>query len=144
MAAERLLTPTPHVYRGSLSVNNEYLTDEHTYLLVSHVSHLEPTFPIAPSQSPLQDTVSVIQIGEMDKAGLTGVMQAVYNNSKHLEMESVKFLEGVKEVEFVIDEVEERWKRICIDGEIVVVEKGAIVTVKTGQRIDDRKQPYIV
>jgi hypothetical protein len=120
----------PHVYHGSLRVNDEYISNEHTYLLISHVSHLEPTFPIAPTQSPLQDTVSVVQIGEMDGAGLMGVMKAVYDDSKHLEMESVRFADGVKEVDFIIEEGEGRWRRICVDGDIIIVEQGGTVNVK--------------
>jgi len=69
-----------------------------------------------------------------------GVMQAVYNNSKHLEMDTVKFLDEVKEVEFVVDEREERWKRICLDGEIITVEEGAIVNVKICRRRFYKKQ----
>jgi hypothetical protein len=128
----------PHIYHGPLRVDDEQIADEHTYLLISHVSHLEPTFPIAPSQSPLQDTLSVIQIGEMDGAALMGVMKAVYDNSKHLEMETVRFAEGVKEVEFVVDEGEERWRRICADGDIITVEKGTTVSVKASKKHDIR------
>jgi len=120
----------PHVYRGLLRVDSQDVADEHTYLLISHVSHLEPTFQIAPRQSPLQRSVSVVQIGEMDGVGLRGVMKAVYDGSKHLEMESVKFFDGVSEVEFVVGEEDERWRRICVDGEIIVIEKGGRINVK--------------
>jgi hypothetical protein len=106
------------------------LGNEHSYLLLSHVSHLEPTFPIAPKQSPLSSTISVVQIGPMTGEGLMGVMQAVYNNSSHLKMEDVKFVEGVKEVEFVVNEEDERWRRICIDGDIVIVEQNTVVSVR--------------
>lgn len=120
----------PHVYHGLLRVDKQDVADEHTYLLISHVSHLEPTFQIAPRQSPLQSSLSVVQIGEMDGAGLMGVMKAVYDGSKHLEMESVRFFDGVKEVEFVVNEGEERWRRICVDGEIIVIEQGGRINVK--------------
>jgi hypothetical protein len=66
----------------------------------------------------------------MTGEGLMGVMKAVYNDSSHLGMEDVTFMEGVKDVEFVIDEDDERWRRICIDGDIVIVEKGAMVSVR--------------
>ena len=119
----------PHVYHGLLRVDSQDVADEHTYLLISHVSHLEPTFQIAPRQSPLQSSVSVVQIGEMDGAGLMGVMKAVYDGSKHLEMESVKFFDRVREIEFVVGEGEERWRRICVDGEIIVIEQGGRINV---------------
>jgi hypothetical protein len=71
----------------------------------------------------------VVQIGEMDGAGLMGVMKAVYDGSKHLEMESVKFFDRVREIEFVVGEGEERWRRICVDGEIIVIEQGGRINV---------------
>lgn len=120
----------PHVYHGSLRVDDEIVAVKHTYLLISHVSHLEPTFNIAPRQSPLRDTVSVVQIGEMDGVGLMGVMKAVYDGSKHLEMDAVRFLDGVRGAEFVVEEREERWRRICVDGEIIVVEQGGRINVR--------------
>ena len=64
-----------------------------------------------------------------------GVMKAVYDNSSHLGMEDVTFVEGVKDVEFVIDEDDERWRRICVDGDIVVVEKSAVVSVQVCEGI---------
>jgi|SRR5579859_1152458 len=120
----------PHVYHGLLRVDSQDVADRHTYLLISHVSHLEPTFQIAPRQSPLQSSVSVVQIGEMDGAGLMGVMKAVYDGSKHLEMESVKYFDRVREIEFVVGEGEERWRRICVDGEIIVIEQGGRINVR--------------
>jgi predicted HAD superfamily hydrolase len=66
----------------------------------------------------------------MTGESLMGVMKAVYNNSSHLKMEDVKFIEGVREVEFVVNEEDERWRRICIDGEIVIVEQSAVVSVR--------------
>lgn len=59
-----------------------------------------------------------------------GVMQAVYNNSSHFTMEDVEFIEEVKEVEFVINEEDERWRRICIDGDIVIVDQSSIISVR--------------
>jgi hypothetical protein len=79
--------------------------------------------------------MSVVQIGPMTGEGLMGVMKAVYNNSSHLRMEDVTFMEGVKEVQFVIDEDDERWRRICVDGDIVIVEKGAVISVRVCEGI---------
>jgi hypothetical protein len=99
-------------------------------LLLTHVSHLEPTFPIAPKQSPLLPSISVVQIGPMSGEGLMGIMRAVYDNSKHLGMEGVDFRAGVDKVEFMVDEDDEHWRRICIDGEIITVRKGTVVSVQ--------------
>src|SRR5271170_7057424 len=105
-----------------IRVNNLPIdVNEHTYLLLSHVSHLEPAFEIAPNQSPLSNTVSMVQIGKMSREELMGVMRAVYAGSKHLEMDNVKVFEGLKKVSFMVDEAEERYRRICIDGDIIIV-----------------------
>jgi hypothetical protein len=124
------LTPAPHVYHGSLTVSDVGIASEHTYLLLTHVSHLEPTFQIAPKQSPLLPSISVVQIGPMSGEGLMGIMRAVYDNSKHLGMEGVDFHAGVAKAEFMIDDDDEHWRRICIDGEIIKVQKGTTVSVQ--------------
>ena len=68
-----------------------------------------------------------------------GVMMSVYGNSKHLEMKEVKFFSDVKEAEFIVEEDEERWRRICIDGDIITVQKGARIKIKVcdGLTVDD-------
>lgn len=133
VAAQRLLDPKPHVYHGATEIDGIPVRDkEHTYLLISHVSHLEPTFPIAPEQTPLLDTLSVVEIGPMTAEGLMGVMHAVYAGSKHKEMEGVSFRSGVRKVEFTVDENEQKFRRICIDGEIYVVENGSFIGIEVG------------
>ena len=62
-------------------------------------------------------------------------MRAVYNGSKHLEIEGVAFIDGVTKVEFVINEEDERWRRICIDGDILVLQDGTIVKLEVCKKI---------
>jgi hypothetical protein len=132
-----LLSPAPHVYHGKLQIDESPAQgSEHTYLLISHVSHLEPTFPIAPKQCPLSRTVSVIRIGPMPGEELMGIMRAVYDNSKHLQMAQVGFTSGVSQVQFEVIEEEERWRRICIDGDIVTVASGASINAQMCETID--------
>jgi hypothetical protein len=59
-----------------------------------------------------------------------GVMQAVYDNSRHLRMEEVKVQAEVSDVTFEVHEGEERFRRICIDGDIIIVENGATIGVR--------------
>lgn len=105
-------------------------TYDHTYLLFTHVSHLEPTFPIAPSQSPLALSVTMIQIGKMSGKDLMGVMYAVYDDSKHRQMEGVQVIDRLSEVSFVVDEDEKRFRRICVDGDIITVEPKAVIRLR--------------
>ena len=59
-----------------------------------------------------------------------GVMRAVYDHSKHLQMGDVGFRGGASHVKFEVNEEEERWRRICIDGDIVTVGNGASISVQ--------------
>ena len=109
--------------------------------MFTHVSHLEPTFCIAPEQSPLLPSFSLIEIGPMSGEGLMDIMRAVYNNAKHLEMDGVTVSRGNTEMSFLIDEDEERFRRICIDGDIITVGNGATVRVKmySGIQVGERE-----
>ena len=57
-------------------------------------------------------------------------MRAVYDHSKHLQMAQVGFMGGVSRVHFEVNEEEERWRRICIDGDIITVANGASISVQ--------------
>lgn len=65
-----------------------------------------------------------------------GVMRAVYDHSKHLQMGQVGFREGASHVNFEVNEEEERWRRICIDGDIITVANGASISVQVCERIE--------
>ena len=131
VAGRRLLHPKPHVYHGDLEVDDiPVKTKEHTYLLISHVSHLEPTFPIAPEQSPLQNTLTLIEIGPQTGEELMGVMRAVYAGGKHTGMEDVLLRTRVRKVRFTVDEEDVTFRRICIDGEIFTVDNGSSIDIE--------------
>ena len=68
-----------------------------------------------------------------------GIMNAVYADSKHMDMDEVNFLSDITKVEFVVDEEEERWRRICIDGDIITVQRGAKMNIRVcdGVTVED-------
>ena len=137
VAARQLLSPRPHIYNGKLLIDNSPAQgSHHTYLLIAHVSHLEPTFPIAPQQSPLSSTVSIMHIGPISGEELMDIMSTVYDNSRHLKMEQVGFAQEVSNVQFEVDEKEERWRRICIDGKIISLENGARINLQMCNEIE--------
>jgi len=72
----------------------------------------------------------------MSGEGLMNVMRAVYGNSMHLGMDGVRFMEGVNDVSFTVDESDARWRRICIDGDILTVDKGAEIRLKMCKGIE--------
>ena len=70
-----------------------------------------------------------------------GCMQGVYDGSKLVDMEEVNFVDGVEDVKFWVDEKEANWRRICIDGDIITVDNGAMISVAMTKGIEVRGGP---
>ena len=51
------------------------------------------------------------------------VMKAAYDDGKHVSMPGVRY-QAVDEVRVHVKEAEEKWRRICVDGVVVTLEKG--------------------
>ncbi|EQL30997.1 hypothetical protein BDFG_06629 [Blastomyces dermatitidis ATCC 26199] len=156
MAAKELLFPAgggkPHVYRGRISVTTR-TTDattggemlrtrllersEHMYVLVTLCSTLEKGFTISPSSRPLDGKMWFVHFGPMEAGTVMEVMQLAYDGGRHVvdkgDVVGYEEVEAVR-IEFCEGEVEERWRRICIDGMIVVVEDGGWVEVRKAKR----------
>ncbi|KLJ07756.1 hypothetical protein EMPG_16777 [Blastomyces silverae] len=156
MAAKELLFPAgggkPHVYRGRISVTTR-TTDaatggqmlrtrvlerrEHMYVLVTLCSMLEKGFTISPSSRPLDGKMWFVHFGPMESEAVMEVMQLAYDGGRHVvdkgDVVGYEEVEAVR-IEFCEGEVEERWRRICVDGMIVVVEDGGWVEVRKAER----------
>ncbi|PGG97305.1 hypothetical protein GX51_07400 [Blastomyces parvus] len=156
MAAKELLFPAggvkPHVYRGRISVTTK-TTDaatgepalrtrvlerrEHMYVLVTLCSTLEKGFTISPSSRSLDGKMWFVHFGPMESEAVMGVMQLAYDGGRHVvdrgDVVGYEEVEAVR-IEFCEGEVEERWRRICIDGMIVAVEDGGWVEVRKAER----------
>lgn len=145
-AAHDLLFPTdgsaPHSYRARIHATtpanrtphlrpNEALSQSHhAYILLTPLSHLEPTFAISPASTPSDPRLRLVHI----PAGLSGkeimaIMAQAYDGGKHVENERVTY-EEVERVEIEVLDAEERWRRVCVDGSIVVVGEGGRVEVE--------------
>ncbi|KAK3487871.1 ATP-NAD kinase-like domain-containing protein [Neurospora hispaniola] len=123
--------------------------DSHsTYILLTLVSNLEKTFCISPASRPLDGQLRLVHFG-FDEEGAGGadaeagnrgkqtmdIMMAAYRDGAHINDPEEKFkdvvgYEEVEEIKVVINETDERWRKVCVDGTIVEVEKGGWVTVK--------------
>ncbi|KKZ61092.1 hypothetical protein EMCG_04288 [[Emmonsia] crescens] len=156
MAAKELLFPAdgsaPHVYRGRVSVTTK-TTDpvsggemlrtrvlersEHMYILVTLCSMLEKGFTISPASRPLDGRLWFVHFGPLASDTVMEVMQLAYDGGRHVvekgDVVGYEEVEAVR-VDFCEGEKEERWRRICIDGIIVVVEDGGWVEVRKGER----------
>ena len=142
IAAKEALFPNdgtpPHAYRGRVSIRRpggddwEALSgNEHGYVLATIVSHLEAGFNISPSTKLLDGRLRLVHFGQLAGQEAMEVMGKAYRCGKHVEDERVDYqeIEGLR-IEF--HEEEARWRRVCLDGKIIRVEKGGWVEVRGG------------
>ncbi|CAD0038554.1 unnamed protein product [Aureobasidium pullulans] len=139
MAAKAALYPedgsSPHKYRGRVSVLrrsewHELDEKEHAYVLATFVSNLEKGFTISPASKPLDGKLRLIHFGPMSGDEVMKVMTKAYDQGKHIEDERVRYeeIDGLR-ISFDDSEEDGRWRRICVDGKIIRVEKGGWVEV---------------
>ncbi|RPA98400.1 hypothetical protein L873DRAFT_1042568 [Choiromyces venosus 120613-1] len=143
LAAQQNLSPPLHAYRGTISILRpgradwEEITDTdgqgHFYLVVTGVSNFEPAFRISPAAENGADGIlRIVYFGVGDVRGAEGVMEvmeAVYDSGRHVSMPGVRY-EEVDAVRIHVKEEEERWRRICVDGAVVTLEKEGWVEVR--------------
>jgi diacylglycerol kinase family enzyme len=139
MAAKEALYPAdgslPHPYRGKVS----YLTqdgkwtkldgEEHLYTLATLVSNLEAPFCISPATKPLDGSMHLVHFGPTSGDEAMRIMGLAYQGGKHVDDGMVQYeqIEGLK-IEF--DEEDGKWRRVCVDGKIIRVEKGGWVEAR--------------
>lgn len=142
MAGKEALYPSdgslPHAYKGKVSVLKSGSLDwqvldreEHGYVLATLVSHLEAGFHISPSSRPLDGILRLVHFGRLSGDETMGIMTKAYQGGQHVHDEHVAYeeIDGLR-IEFVEDDA--RWRRVCVDGKIIRVEKGGWVEIRTG------------
>ncbi len=100
-----------------------------SYVLATLVSNLEKEFAISPAGRPLDGNLRVVWFGGVGGGRTMQIMQAAYRGGEHVGMEEVGYRE-VEEVRVVVNEEEARWRKVCVDGSIVEVERGGWMKVK--------------
>ncbi len=100
-----------------------------SYVLATLVSNLEKEFAISPEGRPLDGKLRVVWFGGVGGERTMEIMQAAYRGGEHVAMKEVGYRE-VDEVRVVVNEEEARWRKVCVDGSIVEVEKGGWMKVK--------------
>ncbi|OCK73669.1 hypothetical protein K432DRAFT_387277 [Lepidopterella palustris CBS 459.81] len=150
MAAKEALFPAdgsaPHTYKAKVSVlkkdaasNEESWApiprNEHMYVLATLVSNLEKSFTISPASKPLGGQLRLVHFGPMAGEEVMRVMGLAYQAGQHVNDPAVGYedIEGLC-VEFEGREEDARWRRICIDGKIIRVEKDGWVEVRKEER----------
>ncbi|KAL4785061.1 ATP-NAD kinase-like domain-containing protein [Aspergillus varians] len=148
MAAKELLFPSDdsetHKYTGTITLikrdgqrnieHEEVLQHkEHIYVLATLVSNLEKDFMISPKSAPLDGSLRIIRFGPMTSQRVMNLLSAAYQNGQHVQDDDVTYSE-VEGFKINFHEVNERWRRVCIDGRVVVVEEEGWMEVHKEKR----------
>jgi diacylglycerol kinase family enzyme len=135
LAANELLYPsdgTPsHRFKGKITITTSDGTNEtrqaveeleHMYALATLVPRLEKEFLISPDSVPLSGQMKLVRFGPMSPEEAMHLMTLAYQGGQHVLESTVTYVD-IEEVRIDFQEDEERWRRICIDGKIVAVER---------------------
>lgn len=142
MAGKEALFPSdgssPHAYKGRVSILRpgkddweDISREEHGYILATLVSNLEAGFTISPSSRPLDGKLWLVHFGHISGDEATEIMTKAYQGGKHVEDDKVGYDE-IQRLKIQFDEEDGRWRRVCLDGKIIRVEKGGWVEVRSG------------
>ncbi|GLA05661.1 hypothetical protein AnigIFM60653_006164 [Aspergillus niger] len=127
LAAKELLYPSdstePHKFSGIVTLFK--LDDQGR-------SKREETLACT-EHMPLDGRLWMVHFEPMSASRVMQVMASAYQAGQHVADESVSYgeIEGFR-IEF--REVDERWRRVCIDGKIIAVEHGGWVEVHKASR----------
>lgn len=141
MAAKEALFPSdnslPHAYRGRLSILRpdgdsweKIDRSDHGYVLSTLVSNLETGFTISPHSRPLDGVLRVIHFSAMAGKDVMDIMGGAYQGGKHIDDPRIGY-ESVAGLRIDFEEDDPHWRRVCVDGKIIRVEKGGWVEVRT-------------
>ena len=143
MAAGELLDPADgsesHRYRGRITtfckgkdggeVARVWERREHMYVLVTMVSNMEAGLRISPESKMLDGQLRVVSWKPLGSGEVKRIFGMAFDNGKHVGHDDVEY-EAVEGVRIEIEEAEERWRRVCVDGKIVRVPEGGWVEVR--------------
>ncbi|EMC92861.1 hypothetical protein BAUCODRAFT_37776 [Baudoinia panamericana UAMH 10762] len=145
MAAKEALFPAdgspPHAYRGKVSVLRPSTgrspmwqpldSEEHAYVLATFVSHLEKGFTISPAAKPLDGKLRLVYFSTMSGQDAMELMTKAYQGGKHVEDTKLQY-EDIDGLRIDFDEDDARWRRVCVDGKIIRIERGGWMEVRAG------------
>lgn len=123
----------PVVVRGKTQEKGGSESKGFNYVLVTLVSNLEKTFTISPASRPLDGQLRLVHFGDVGGARTMEIMTAAYAEGDHVKLDDVGY-EAVEEVKVTVNEEDPRWRKVCIDGSIVELEKGGWMSVAKEQR----------
>lgn len=132
-----------HAYRGTLLILRPSATDweavedrderGHFYTVVTGVSNFEQHFTISPDARGVSGILRLVYFGiaDVNNRGdsVMEIMSLAYRAGDHVSRGRVRY-EPVDALRIEMNEPDERWRRVCVDGEIVQVEEGGWVEVR--------------
>ena len=126
----------PHAYKGKVSILRPgkedweaIQRDGHGYVLATLVSNLEAGFTISPSSQPLDGKLQLVHFGNVSGEEAMDIMTKAYHGGQHVEDDKVGY-EEIQGLKIELGEEDGRWRRVCVDGKIIRVEKGGWVEVR--------------
>ncbi|KAH0541500.1 hypothetical protein FGG08_004041 [Glutinoglossum americanum] len=94
----------------------------YSYVLTTLVSQLEKGFTISPASKPLDRQLRLIHFGPLGGEQSMRLMDLAYAGGKHVGEEMVGY-EEVEGLRIEFKEGDGRWRRVCVDGKIIMVEE---------------------
>lgn len=109
--------------------------EHHAYVLTTLVSNLERAFTISPASKPLDGQLRVVHFGNVGGARIMEAMMKAYDEGKHVDLKwddgERVYYEEVEEIRVTVNESDDRWRKVCVDGTIVdILEKGQMAVRK--------------
>ncbi|KAI5856278.1 ATP-NAD kinase-like domain-containing protein [Tricharina praecox] len=104
----------------------------HFYTLATMCSNLEAAFTVSPRSTPGERAMHLVHFATLDAPEeVMRIMEKAYNAGKHVEDPKVQYRK-IKALRITVQEKDERFRRVCVDGGIVVLPEGGSVEVEAG------------
>ncbi|OAA68881.1 Diacylglycerol kinase, catalytic region [Cordyceps fumosorosea ARSEF 2679] len=146
MVAQELLKES-HPYAAEVSIRRpgagageleRVPRDVHAYVLAALVSNLERTFTISPAGKPLDGQLRLVHFTPLGPERTMEAMMKAYDGGKHVDAQWEDGLrvhyDDIEELAIRVEDEEERWRKVCIDGTIVDIPKGGTVRVRREEK----------
>lgn len=149
MVAKDLLNPDdgsgPHRYKGRLTHRYKdgikHVVDdqgdvsrEHGYLLATFCSKLDANFTISPHSRPLDGRLMLVRFGPQNDA--QEVWRLLRSGEGLLEKDPAITYREFHNLTIEFDEENDKWRRVCVDGIIVQIEKGGHLAIRKNDGAD--------
>ncbi|KAI5817728.1 ATP-NAD kinase-like domain-containing protein [Pyronema omphalodes] len=114
-----------HRFLGKVSVRvdgewKQVGDEDHFYVLATMCAELEPGFRISPDSTPGEKRMRLVWFSVEKPEEVGEMMAKAFDGGKHTDDERVRY-EAVEGIRIEVQEKEERYRRVCIDGGIVTL-----------------------